>query len=256
MRSIDRHVAIAVSVVLTFAPAFVRADDNPDDRVAEIRKTLATPDRPEDDRQRDVDRKPAEVLALIDVREGMRVADLMAGGGWYTEVLARVVGPEGRVYAQNNQISNRVAGDRLTQRLAQSKLENIVRLDRELEDPGLPEGELDAVFLVQFYHDTYWMEVDRATMNRRVFEALKPGGVYCVIDHRAEAGSADRDTKSLHRVDPEIVTREVRDAGFVLEPAPDLLANPDDDHTTNVFAPEIRGHTDRFLLMFRKPDAK
>ena len=140
------------------------AEQGPDNQVAVIQKIRRTPTAPSRTGNAMRLRKPAEVLALVGIEPGMTVADLMAGDGWYTEVLARVIGPEGRVYAQNNRISDRNYGARLADRLERSGLDNIVHLTRELEDPGLPEGQLDAVFLVQFYHDTYWMGVDRGAM--------------------------------------------------------------------------------------------
>jgi predicted methyltransferase len=218
---------------------------------------LAHPDRPAEDRQRDIDRKPEQVLEFFSLRPGMKVADLMAGGGYYTEILSRYLGKEGTVYAQNNAIAlRRFAADAMDRRLNGRDLDNVVRVDRELEDPGLPEGELDAVIMGLFYHDAYWMGVDREAMNRAIFKALKPGGTYGVFDHHAEAGSRDRDVESLHRVDAEMVRREIRDAGFEWFGAGDMLRNRDDDRTQNVFDPAIRGKTDRFVFRFRKPVEK
>jgi len=223
-------------------------------RLDAIRAALAHPDRPAADRERDADRKPDEVLALVGIEPGMLIADLMAGRGWYTEVLARVTGPDGRVYALNNSISVRPHGEAFTLRMQESKLDNVIPLVRELEDPGLPTGQLDAVFMVQFYHDTYWMKVDRKAMNARIFASLKPGGIFCLIDHSAESGSGDRDVQRLHRIDPELVKEELLAAGFELAGTSDLLQNKADELSLNVFDQGIRGHTDRFLFTFRKPD--
>lgn len=217
---------------------------------------LTHPDRPEADKQRDLDRKPDQVIEFFSIRPGMKVADLMAGGGYYTEILSRYLGPEGTVYAQNNRIAReRFADKAMAKRLDGRALDNVVRLDRELEDPGLPEGELDGVVLGLFYHDSYWMKVDRAAMNQAVFRALKPGGAYGVFDHHAEAGSGDRDVQTLHRVDAEMVRKEILDAGFEWFGKSSVLRNPDEDRTVNVFDPSIRGKTDRFLFRFRKPVA-
>jgi predicted methyltransferase len=224
------------------------------DSSAPIREALAHPDRPEADRTQDVYRKPEKVLAMVGVAPGMHVADLMSGAGWYTEVLARVVGSRGKVYAQNNRIAGGVYGKELARRLEHSRLPQVVLVDRELENLGLPDEQLDAVFLVQFYHDTLAMEVDRDAMNRGIFRSLKPGGVYCVIDHRTQEGSEQRNAADLHRIDPEIVKREVSAAGFALEIESDILGNPADDHTLSVFDESIRGQTDRFFLKFRKPE--
>lgn len=219
------------------------------------RAAVAHPGRPAEDRARDADRRPAEVLDFFGVRPGDRVAELMSGRGYYAEILARGVGPTGRVYVQNTPfVLERFAEGPLTERLARIGGANVVRLDRPLEDPGLPPGELDAVLMVLFYHDTHWQGVDRARMNRAVLDSLVRGGVYGIVDHHAEAGSGDRDVQTLHRIDRALVVAEVLDAGFVLDAESDLLRHPEDDRTRNVFDESIRGRTDRFVLRFRKPD--
>lgn len=222
---------------------------------ANIERALHHPDRPTADKERDGDRLPVSVLSFFQIKKGMNVADMMSGRGYYTEVLSRVVGEEGKVYAHNNQyVVQRFADAAITKRLEDDRLPNVIRVDAELEEPGLPKGEMDAIFMGLFYHDTYWMEADRAAMNKAIFDALRPGGVYCITDHHAEAGSKDRDVKTLHRVDAEIVKQEILAAGFVLEAETDILRNNDDDRTINVFKPEIRGKTDRFVYKFRKPE--
>lgn len=219
-----------------------------------LRAALDTEARPAGDRARDGDRKPAEVLHFFGIGPGMKVAEMMAGGGYYAEVLARAVGPTGAVYAQNNKfVLERFAEGPLSERLKNPELGNVTRLDRELDDPGLPVGELDAVFMVLFYHDTFWMGADRSKMNQAILDSLKPGGTYAIIDHHAEAGSGDRDVKTIHRIDIELVKKDILAAGFELAGESDLLRSPEDDHTINVFKPEIRGKTDRFVLHFRKP---
>jgi len=217
------------------------------------RLTTAMAARPPEDIARDANRKPLEVLEFFEVGPGDTVVELMAGSGYYADVLARVVGDDGKVYAQNSPfVLKRFAEGPLTERLKDPALSHVSRLDTELEEPGLPKG-LDAVVMVLFYHDTYWQEVDRAAMNAAVFAALAPGGVFGIVDHHAEAGSGDRDVKTLHRVDKALVTAELIAAGFELAEESDLLRHPEDDRTTNVFAPEMRGQTDRFVLKFRVP---
>ncbi len=243
--------ALLATIVWLAAPSTLRARDN---SAEAIRKALADSDRPTDDRQRDADRKPAEVLAMMGIAPGMTVADLMAGSGYYTEILSRAVGVGGRVYAQNNRISNRFGGKALAERA--ERLSNVTVLLNDLEDLELPEGEVDAVFMVLFYHDTYWMQVDRPQMNREILQALKPGGIFCVIDHHAAEGSGDRDVRSLHRVEAQIVKDELLEAGFELVAESDLLAHPEDDRTINVFDAAIRGKTDRFIYKFRKPESE
>ncbi len=230
------------------------AEAPPEPAADPIAAAVAHPDRPAADRDRDADRKPAEVVRFFGVEPGMKVADLMTGFGYYAEIFARVVGPTGTVYAQNNKfVVERFADKPLGERLARLGLDYVVRLDRELEDPGLPEGELDVAVLVLFYHDTYWQKTDRAAMNKAIYAALKPGGVFGVVDHHAAAGSKDRDVQTLHRVDAEMVKAEILAAGFVLDAESDVLRRPEDDRTKNVFDKTIRGKTDRFVYRFRKP---
>ncbi|MCG8422475.1 MAG: SAM-dependent methyltransferase [Proteobacteria bacterium] len=219
-----------------------------------LRAAVASELRPVEDQVRDAVRKPYEVLQFFGIRPGMTVADMMAGSGYYTEILSRAVGHKGRVYTQNNKfVLERFAEKPLSARLAHPDMANVTRLDRELEDLGLPAGKLDAVLMILFYHDTYWMNVDRVAMNRAIFDSLKPGGIFGVIDHRAQSGSGARDVKTLHRVDAEQVKKELLAVGFELDSESDLLSHPGDDRTSNVFAPDIRGKTDRFIYRFRKP---
>ncbi len=210
--------------------------------------------RPAEDKKRDADRNPIAVLRFFDVNAGDTIVELMAGRGWYTEILGRAVGENGKVYAQNNRfVLDKFAAEPLSKRLEHPDLANVARWDEELDDLGLPPGKADIVLLVLFYHDTFWMEVDRAKLNAQVFEALAPGGIYGVIDHHAAPGSKDRDVKTLHRIDAELVKTEVLAAGFELAGTSDLLAYPEDDRTKNVFDDSIRGKTDRFVFAFRKP---
>jgi predicted methyltransferase len=207
------------------------------------------------DRERDAYRRPDQILELAGIAEGMRVADLMAGGGWYTEVLARAVGPTGRVVSQNSALSNERYGSILRERTANPELRNVELVVQPLDALELPLSSLDAVFLVQFYHDTYWMEVDRGAMNRAIFGALKAGGVYIVIDHAAEPGSGARDVETLHRVDESLVRDEIIAAGFELSNESALLRNDADSRDRNVFERSIRGRTDRFVLKFVRPSS-
>ncbi|MFT7485983.1 MAG: putative methyltransferase [Candidatus Paceibacteria bacterium] len=212
-------------------------------------------DRLESDIARDADRKPNQVLDFFGIKRGMHVADLMAGDGYFTEILARSLGKDGKVYCQNTAIPLKVFAEKpLTTRLSRPGLEGVVRLDTEFEDSGLPEG-LDAAILVRFYHDFGWQEVDRDMFNDMVFSKLKPGGIFGVVDHIAKAGEGISQGKTLHRVDPALVREEIEAAGFVLEAESFLLRNTKDDHTWNIFSGGggRRDKTDRFIYLFRKP---
>ena len=231
-----------------------------------IRRAVDDPLRPEKDRARDADRHPAEILAFFGIGEGMHVVDLQATAGYYTEILSSVVGPGGVVYAQNNEfVLTRFAGEPLAlrlERLREAGRKNIRRLDAELDEMELP-GSLDAALFIRFYHDLFWLptpsgdKADRAEFLRLVHEALKPGGVFGIVDHHAEAGSGERDAldprEGLHRIDIDLVKREVRKAGFVLDAESNVLRNPDDTRDWNIFSEGRRDKTDRFVLRFVKP---
>jgi predicted methyltransferase len=217
-------------------------------------KIVAAADRSDDDRKLDGGRKPAATLAFAGVKPGMKVLDLGAGMGYTTELLARAVGPGGTVYGQNNQIVLGFAGEAWAARLAKPIMKNVTRLDQELDAP-LPAG-LDVVLFNAVYHDSVWMKIDRAKMNKAVFDALKPGGVYVVIDSSAKPGDGVNDAQTLHRIDEQVVLDEVQAAGFQLDAKGDFLRNPADTRDWNTSpraAGERRGQGDRFAFRFRKP---
>jgi predicted methyltransferase len=218
----------------------------------------AAADRSAADRALDPGRRPEALLEFADVRPGMRVADLGAGGGYTTELLARAVAPTGVVYAQNSRfILERFAAKPWSERLAKPVMANVVRVDRDFDEPLPPEvGGLDRVVMVLFYHDTVWMGVDRARMNETVFRALKPGGLYVVVDHAARSGSGYADVRTLHRIEESVVRAEIEAAGFQLARESDFLRNaadPRDWNDSPTAAGDRRGTSDRFALAFVKP---
>lgn len=220
-----------------------------------IEDAIADQSRPESDRVLDTNRHPAEVLIFAGVDRGWRVADLSAGGGYYSRVLSTAVGENGHVYAQvpswvaeRFPDSSAALADLAGQRANMTHLVNdIAAFNVDIPEP------LDAVFLVLFYHDTVCSDDDRAAMNAAVFEALKPGGVYLVIDHAAPATTGISHVQDLHRIEGVSVIEEITAAGFVLDRESDMLANPDDPLNISVFSPDIRRQTDRFVYLFRKP---
>jgi len=219
---------------------------------------VAAADRSDADRALDAGRKPAEMLAFFGIGPGMRVAEIGAGGGYTTELLVRTVGPTGRVYGQNSKfILERVAEKPWSERLAKPVNAAIVRVDRDFDDPLPPEAkDLDAVLSVLIYHDTVWMETDRARMNAAIFAALKSGGIYGVVDHSGRAGTGTSEVRSLHRIEESAVVREIEQAGFQLADTADFLRNPADARDWNdapSAAGERRGTSDRFVLKFKKP---
>lgn len=210
-------------------------------------------DRDDADRVTDQRRKPEKLLEFYGVLPGMRVLDLGAGGGYNTELLARVVGPSGTVYAQNSPyILQNIVRGRFDERRKKAVMAPVVHLVREFDDPLPPEvRNLDLATFNFVYHDTVWLNVDRAKMNRAVFNALKPGGLYIVADHSARPGSGVNAVKSLHRIDEKVVRAEVEAAGFRLADEADFLRNPDDPRDASVFKPKIPN--DEFVLKFVKP---
>ena len=211
-------------------------------------------ERSDADRVIDLRRKPEKLLEFYDVRPGMRVLDLSAGGGYNTELLARVVGPTGVVYAQHSRISqeNKVVRARLEERLKKPAMKPVVYLAREFEDPVPPDvTKLDLVTFNFNYHDTVWMGVDRPRMNRAVFNALKPGGTYIIADHSGRPGTGTSETKSLHRIDESVVRREVEAAGFRLVAEADFLRNPNDPRDVPVSKSQVPN--DEFILKFVRP---
>lgn len=225
---------------------------------AEIAAALAAPDRTEADKALDEGRKAGEMLAFFGIKPGMTVVELGAGGGYTAELLARIVGPSGKVYGQNTKfLLEKFAEKPWSERLQKPVMKNVVRVDREFDDPLPPEAKnLDAVLLVLFYHDTVWMNVDRDKMNKAIFNALKPGGVYAIVDHTAKAGSGVGDVKTLHRIEEKVVREEVERAGFKLAAEGSFLRNPSDTRDWNsspMAAAEKRGTSDRFVLKYVKP---
>jgi predicted methyltransferase len=218
-------------------------------------------ERSEADRALDSQREPVKLLQFFGIAPGQHVAELGAGGGYTAELLARVVGTEGKVYGQNSKfILERFAEVPWSERLKKPVMSNTVRLDTPFDAP-FPEGvaNLDAVLIVLFYHDTVWQDVDRAKMNASIFRALKPGGIYGVVDHSARKGDGSAHTKTLHRIEESHVVAEIQKAGFQLEERASFLENPDDPRDWNAApssAGERRGTSDRFVLRFRKLAAK
>ncbi|HJV40519.1 class I SAM-dependent methyltransferase [Caulobacter sp.] len=224
---------------------------------ANIAAALSDPSRPAADMVRDNDRHPGEVLAFAGVKPGAKVADLIPGGGYFTRIFAKAVGPKGRVYAY--------VPDELTKLANREPTVNAVARDpaysnvkvvlNTLPNFAAPE-KLDLVFTAQNYHDMhdkFMGPADLSVVNRQIFKALKPGGVYLVIDHSAEPGSGLRNTEDLHRIDSAVVKSEVTAAGFIFEGESKVLRRSADPRTANVYDPSIRGKTDQFVYKFRKP---
>jgi predicted methyltransferase len=228
---------------------------------AAIDAALASPERSAADRDQDERRKARSVLEFSGIESGMTVLDAFSAGGYYTELLARLVGPAGKVIAYNNPPYAKFAEKGIAARYAGDRLPNVRQVTSTIEELELAPDSLDAVIFVMSYHDLYWRPADGswpptdpALLLGKLHAALKPGGVIVVQDHVATAGG---DTAvvvdKLHRIDPTVVKADFAKAGFTLDGESDVLAHPDDAHTTLVFDEAIRGKTDQFLFRFRKP---
>jgi predicted methyltransferase len=224
---------------------------------ANIAAAIGNSDRPGEDVQRDGNRKPAQVLTYIGLREGEKAVDFIPGSGYYSRIMATAVGAKGHVYGfyptELASVSKRPMPKDGSTPL--DKYPNDTALVSPVNDFKPPEP-VDLVFLSLNYHDLhdpFFAPADVAKINKAVFDALKPGGLYVVIDHSAEKGSALRDTNTLHRIDEASVKSEVEAAGFKLEGESPLLHQPGDKRTLNVFNASVRGVTDQFILKFRKP---
>ncbi len=220
-----------------------------------IRAALADPGRPPADIAKDTARHTDEVLAYARVKPGAKVADFIMGGGYLTRVLAKAVGPNGRVYAYQPAefIKFRPAyGDE--QKAASAPYADVTPLSQPLGEVAFPEP-LDVIITVQNYHDMHLKAFGPTTASKAdaaMFKALKPGGTLLVIDHVAEPGVADA-PDTLHRIDPAVIRQELTAAGFRFDGELNVLRNKDDPHTMLVFNPAIRGHTDQVVYRFRKP---
>ena len=249
-RAFFGRLLLALAVLATMAACANKPDAAAvywQERLAAI---VASPDRSAADRTNDVRRKPEQMLAFIGVRQGMVALDLSAGGGYTTELLARTVDPGGRVYAQ----VPRAPSAGLTARMAKPVLDNATIVAQPFESPVPAEvatGGLDLVTLMFNYHDLGHMNVDRERMNRAVFAALKPGGIYVVADHAGRAGTGISESGTLHRVEEAFVRAEVERAGFRLLAEADFLRNPNDPRDRET--PDPAQPKDEFVLKFVKP---
>ena len=226
---------------------------------ANIAAALSDPSRPAADMIRDNDRRPGEVLAFAGVRPGAKVADLIPGTGYFTRIFSKAVGPKGHVYAYvPDELTKLAKREPTVNAIARDPVySNVTVLLNTLPNFFAPE-KLDLVFTAQNYHDMhdkFMGPADLSVVNRQIFKALKPGGVYLVLDHAAEAGSGLRDTETLHRIDPAVVKSEVTAAGFIFEGESRVLRNPNDSRRANVRDPSIQGKTDQFVYKFRKPSS-
>jgi predicted methyltransferase len=213
---------------------------------------VAAADRSEADRKTDERRKPAQILAFTGIRPGMKVLDLGAGGGYSTELVARAVGPTGTVYGQNSREMGEKAAALFGERAKKPAMRNVVTVTRNFEDPVPPEArDLDVVTFFFEYHEMPNLKVDLLKMHRRVYDALKPGGLYIVADHSARPGDGTSVGRTLHRIEESVVRRDMEAAGFRLVGEGTFLRNPADMRDVPVFKSPVP--VDEFFLKYQRP---
>lgn len=212
--------------------------------------------RTDNDMQQDVARKPAEIIDFSGVKAGDKVLDLLAGGGYYTELLSRVVGEKGEVTLQVPQAYLSYVGKEIEQRLANERLKNVTYLLSESSDLKLAKNNFDSAFIVLGYHDMFFKDegwdFTADVVMPQVLASLKSGGKLLIIDHNAAEGHGSRDSKTLHRIESAFVIADLEKRGFRLVKKSDKLMSKTDDHSQNVFKPELRRKTDRFVMLFEK----
>jgi predicted methyltransferase len=214
---------------------------------------IAAPDRTDQDRQTDQRRDPLKLLIFTDARPGMKVLDMGAGGGYSTELMARAVAPNGVVYGQNPVDLGERAKTRFEARLKTPAGQNITSVARPFDDPLAADmRDLDLITFLFFYHDTTYMNVDRAEMNRKLFAALKPGGILIIADHSAKPGDGTSVGKSLHRIEESALRKEIEAAGFKLVAEGDFWRHPEDPRDFSIQPPSGKP-VDEFVLKFQKP---
>jgi predicted methyltransferase len=229
-----------------------------DSSSSSVAASVADADRPDADKQRDANRKPAATLGFLGVHPGEQVAELLPGGGYFTRLFSKAVGPAGHVYALVPERPANAPADMpdlagpVKAIAANPSYANVSVVVQPIAKLAAP-APVDLVFTSQNYHDLHNFPIDIGAFNKQVFNSLKPGGLYVVLDHSAQAGSGFRDTKTLHRIDADALKQEVMAAGFEYVGISAVLANAADPRTAVVFDPGIRGKTDQFILKFQKP---
>jgi predicted methyltransferase len=251
-KALLRHATIGTAlaaVALLTAPR-VHAQDVTSPDYAAI---VAAPDRSDADRQADKRREPAKMLAFAGVKPGMTILDMEANAGYSTELLARTVGPSGKVYAQDSgEVIAQHVKDKFDIRAKKPEMQNVVHVIRNYDDPIPPDvANLDMITFFFAYHDITYMPVDRTAMDKKMFAALKPGGILVIADHSAKPGDGTNVAKTLHRIEEGTLKQEIEAAGFKLVAEGDFLHHPDDPRDIPIFKAPVP--IDEFVLKYQKP---
>lgn len=247
-----RRLVLSVAVVAFALAVPVFAADAVPPYVA---AAVADKDRPKDDTDRDADRHPAQIMTMTELKPGGRAVDVGPGRtGYYTKIMSRIVGAGGKVYMFNptwvaEKFPVAVEGAAILNKAGFANVEGSVQPMAEIKF----DQPVDLVFMSQLYHDQIWQKIDVAKMNKAIFDALKPGGIFFVIDHVGPGVTAIDQIDKLHRIEPSVVKQQILAAGFELVAESDLLKNATDPMNVSVFDPSIRGKTNQFVFKFRRP---
>jgi predicted methyltransferase len=248
------HCSLMIAGLL-FAAQPLQAAETPEN----IAKAVAAPERSAKDRERDAIDKPAELLAFAGVKPGMKVADFLGGGGYWSELLARAVGPTGSVTLVNNPGYYFFSRDGLKERFADGRLKDIKQRVVETGNLDLGSEEFDLIVIFMGYHDLYWVDeangwpkIDAGGVLDQLNRALKPGGKLLIVDHAAKEGTGSSAASDLHRIEEAFARKDITSHGFLAEKAWPGYRNSNDDHSKDVFDKSIRGKTDRFTHLYRK----
>ncbi len=260
---IVKSICVAAAAMIALALAACgseRAATSPADPQDAIAAAIAHEDRPAADVADDRLRKPQEVLAFAGVEPGMKVFEMEAGRGYYSEILSRILGPEGSLVMQNPEAFDSFAGEAVADRLREGRLANVRHVKCDFDDLKADDASMDMVTWFLGPHELYFAPAgvdnlgDEAGSYAEAYRVLKPGGSFVVLDHAAPPGSPKSTGGETHRIDPAIVIELAAAAGFELVDESDLLRNPNDKYELSVFETEVRRRTDRFLLKFVKPE--
>ena len=249
--------AILIAIAVPYATSIAAAAESKSATPAYVTSALNDPVRKED-AANDERRKTADVITFTKVKPGQKVLELVPGSGYWTRVFSAIVGPKGHVFTVWPHEMDKYAAKSVAnwqELVTKPPYNNVSLLQQSAVDLSAPEP-VDLVFTSQNYHDYYdkfMGPVDPSTLGKKLFAAVKPGGLVVIIDHSAEGGSGTRDTDTLHRIDPDVVKKDMAAAGFVFDGSSDVLKNKDDPLTAKVFDASIRGHTDQFIYRFRRP---
>jgi predicted methyltransferase len=247
-----------LGVLALSAAAVVTAAGAADTKIYD--EAVANPARSNEDRLRDAREHPAEVMAFAGVQPGMKIADVFGGGGYYSELISYVVGPKGTVMLVNNKSYEDYAAKELKAHLAGGRLPNVKRSLVDTKKLKLGKAQLDQVWIVMSYHDLYyadpandWAAIDADKFVDQIYAALKPGGAFLVVDHAARAGAGKGDAQFLHRIEESFARSDIERHGFEFAGHYDGLRNPQDQLDIEVFNPQVKHKTDRFVHLYRKP---